>query len=574
MKRSVIIHLSDIHYDGTDSTNILLDNLQKDLSNMKINFNDGYDLLILTGDCINRGKTNLFPEFSDKLKEILKVCNLRKNRAVIVPGNHDSVRENTWLSAIKNKYNESKCHQDEMIKDIENDISPLYKEYNEFVEDYSNQKNGIGVKYYTIKDMIVRVIFLNSAWSTLAHCKYGELYIGDEQLDKIKNIIDSRKKKYDITIACLHHPLDWFRYDERVKLQEFLYSRMNVDFILHGHIHEASYESVSNMDIYTNTFCTGISYHKTGENCSRKDGMRYSIYEIDYDTRTINVYLRATNQNSEFVSDNRLYSKVNKDGFFSLPLGNINECLMPINSVTNSSGKNVFLNYEFVKKLMEKEDLLFKFYCGMEECISESFVNPKTENFEKFKQNWKINNNKKKIGKSEQQLCEKAFYIEQFEIYCMFVLNTLNGLFFKNHKHVRFLLRKYNKKSEKHEAFLAEGIYSDNIEHIKAFKWGEGMICKSYEKKAALLQSRNMEYHENGNSNGIWKDYLTIAVGGIELRKGRDLIPLLSLNIATDILENEKCLQALALSSIYDKIQEVFKLYNANMYDLVSLYDE
>ena len=103
MKRSVIIHLSDIHYDGTDSTNILLDNLQKDLSNMKINFNDGYDLLILTGDCINRGKTNLFPEFSDKLKEILKVCNLRKNRAVIVPGNHDSVRENTWLSAIKNK---------------------------------------------------------------------------------------------------------------------------------------------------------------------------------------------------------------------------------------------------------------------------------------------------------------------------------------------------------------------------------------------------------------------------------------------------------------------------------------
>jgi len=156
----------------------------------------------------------------------------------------------------------------------------------------------------------------------------------------------------------------------------------------------------------------------------------------------------------------------------------------------------------------------------------------------------------------------------------MFVLNTLNGLFFKNHKHVRFLLRKYNKNSEKHEAFLAEGIYSDNVECIKAFKWGEGMICKSYEKKAALLQSRNMECHENGNSNGIWKDYLTIAVGGIELRKGRDLIPLLSLNIATDTLENEKCLQALALSSIYDKIQEVFKLYNANMYDLISLYDE
>lgn len=93
-------------------------------------------------------------------------------------------------------------------------------------------------------------------------------------------------------------------------------------------------------------------------------------------------------------------------------------------------------------------------------------------------------------------------------------------------------------------------------------------------KKAALLQSRNMEYHADGNTTGVWKDYLTIAVAGIEVRKGRESIPLISINIATDILENEKCLQALAVSSIYDKIQEVFKLYHNNMYNLVSLYDE
>lgn len=80
---------------------------------------------------------------------------------------------------------------------------------------------------------------------------------------------------------------------------------------------------------------------------------------------------------------------------------------MPINSVTNSSGKNVFLNYDFVKTLMEKEDLLFKFYCGMEECISESFVNHKDENFEKFKQNWKKPTTKKRLEDSNNRYVKR-----------------------------------------------------------------------------------------------------------------------------------------------------------------------
>lgn len=571
MKKAVIIHLSDIHYDGSEDCNILMNKLQADLEIMKEQFITGYDLMVITGDSIDRGRTSLFSQFSDKLNNIIKICGLRKGRVAVVPGNHDSQRENKWLSPIQSKYG---TDTEKIIEDIKTDISPLYKEFNEFVESYSGSKNGIGVKYYSINDMIVRVILINSSWSTLAKCNYGELYIGDEQLEKLKGIIDGRKQKFDITIACMHHPLDWFRYDERIKLQNFLYNRMNVDFVLHGHIHEAYYDSMCNMDVYTNTFCTGISYHKTGENCSRKDGMRYSIYEIDYDTRTINVYLRATNQNCDFVSDNRLYTKVNKNGFFTLPLGNANECIMPIKSIYNEYKNNVFLNLEFVSRLLDKEDLLFKFYRGMEECIEESFINHNIEILEKYKTTWRRKNNKTELSKTDIEKCEKEFYKEQFEIYCLFVLNTLNGLFFTNHKHVRFLLRKYNKKTESHEAFLAEGIYADNINKIKSFKWGNGMICKSYQSQSALLKSRNMECHENGNSKGVWIDYLTIAISGIEIRKGRELIPLLSLNIATDILENELCLQALALSSIYDKIQEVFKLFSVRVHDLISLYDE
>ena len=100
------------------------------------------------------------------------------------------------------------------------------------------------------------------------------------------------------------------------------------------------------------------------------------------------------------------------------------------------------------------------------------------------------------------------------------------------------------------------------------------MICKSYKCKSALLKSQNLEYHSEGNSKDVWKEYLTIAVGGVEVKKSRELIPLFALNIATSSLENEFCLQALAMSSIYDKIQEVFSIYNVKAYEIVKLYED
>lgn len=582
MRKTVIVHLSDIHFDDSDASNQMLDNLQIDLQKMEKKVGK-YDLLALTGDCIDCGKVDLYREFANKLNQIMRGCSLRKNRAIIVPGNHDCKQSNPYLSAIKDKYegkkdiikNDTEIYKNER-QDIASDVSPIYKEFNEFAQSYSNKPNGIGVKYYGTQNMTVRVILLNSCWSTLVNNKYGELYIGDEQLQQIKLECDRSKKGFHLSIACLHHPLDWFSYEERIKLQQFLYNKLNVDFILHGHIHESSYESQSNIDMFTNTFCTGISYHKTGETDSRKDGMRYSIYDIDYDARTVNIYVRATNKNSEFVDDNRLYSKVNKDGFFTLPLGSVSECVMPFDSVSNSSRNSIFLSKDMVQLILEKEELLFRFYRGMEDVIEENFIKKYEEEWEKFKKGWIKERKIKKLDKIDNHKCQHDFYVEQFELYCMHVLNTLNALFFTNHKHVRFLLRKYNRETNCHETFFAEGIYSsqDELDKVKNFKWKEGMIYRSYQAQAALLQSKNMDYHESGNSTGIWIDYLTIAISGIEAHRGRELIPLLSLNIATDIIENESCLQALALTSVYDKMQEVFKLFNTRVCNLVTLYDE
>lgn len=573
MEKAVIVHLSDIHYNGSEESCKIIDNLLKDLDTMKSEVGH-YDLLAITGDCIDKGKTQLFEEFSKKVNLILKTCELPiKNKTIVVPGNHDASYNNQWIRNLVSTHGQKY----EMInQNIENDLTIFYKEFNEFVQKYSSPINGVGIKYLTVNGIVIRSIFINSSWSTLSHDLsenvYGKLCIGDMQLDEISKKLSIRKKKYDITIACMHHSLDWFEYNERIKLQNFLYSTVKVDFIFHGHIHDASYDSIFNMDSSTNIFCTGIAYNKTGENCSRKDGYRYSIYELDKYTRTINVYLRSTNNKGEFVSDNRLYSKVNKEGFFTVPMGNITECIIPIKSVDNNKKYNLFLNKEIVELILKKEEKLFKYYCGMDATLEQMLQKSKKDN---FFENWKKLNNKKILNRNDKILCEKDFYKEQFELYCMYALNNLNALFFSNHTDIRFLLRRYDPIQNKHIVVFAEGTRStiEDIKRVKNFTWGEGMIYHSYKAKSPLLKSTNLKCHKDGNTRDIWKEYLTIAIDGIEVHKSRELIPLLALNIATESADNEKCLHALAMSSIYDKMQEIFKLFNYKAYDLLKLYD-
>lgn len=563
MNKAVIIHLSDIHFDGLDESNHIMNNLIDDLTDMK-KYVGQYDLLTITGDCVDKGKVDLFNLFSKKLNELIRKNDLKANKIVIVPGNHDVSHENSWLVALK----ESQKSILEINRRMESDYAAIFREYNDFVKKYQCPDNGFGVKYYTCNGLVIRIIFINSSWSTLTNNKYGDLIIGEKQLEYIKGKLTN--KKYDYTIACMHHPLDWFTFNDRIRIQKFLYDELKVDFLFHGHIHEASYDSINNMDNNTSIFCTGISYHKTGENCSRKDGMRYSIYEIDKDTHTVNIYLRATNEQGVFVGDNRLYTKVNKDGFFTIPIGNITECLLPLSNASQTDKSFVFTNRNFVELLLHKEEYLFRYYCKMEKIVDQLLQKGKLEEFINKKKK-----GRKKIKQSEKREWEKEFYKEQFEYYCMFVLNDLNALFFERHKDVRLLLRRYNPRTNEHIAVFAEGVHSslEEIDKVKKFTWGEGMIYASYKSKSALLMSKNIESHINGNSKGVWKDYLTIAIGGIEVKGHGGQVPLFALNIATESFENERCLQALALSSIYDKIQEVFKLFQTRAMDLAEIYD-
>ncbi|WP_166432642.1 metallophosphoesterase family protein [Lacrimispora amygdalina] len=588
MRRVNVIHLSDIHFDNSNKSNEILEELKEDLLKMKEELG-GFHLLLITGDCVDKGQVELFKEFCNKLNIIVKSCGLTKKKVLIMLGNHDSSKKNPWLTSFFSSIDNEKMSKEEVLNSIEPTISPLYPDYNENVKKYVNTPDGIGVNEFQFKfdnqtSTKIRVISVNTSWSTAIYNKYGDLIIGDTQIEKLKKSIEElnnkqkiyKQKKCDYTILCMHHPLDWFKYNERKKIEQFIKSS-EVDFVLHGHIHTAGFENVNNIDNTSNIFCTGISYQKTGETCSRKDGMRYSIYEINKDTQTVNVYIRSTNDQGKFVEDNRLYKK-SKNGFFTMSLENPNNCVLPFKTVDNVSKMYTVLNQETVRKILSKERLLFDLYCNMEQviqnqylplCESETFA----KEIEKYEESWKKKNT---IGCDEfvtkgKETCKKDFYREQFELFCYDLLINLHSVFFKSSKTVRFLIRKYDTEQKVHKAFVSEG-YNDKLDNIKNFPWETSLVYHSFKKESALLQSCNYKYYDKGNSD-IWINSLTITINNICVQTKSEMIPLLSFNIAISEQKSEACLEALALSSIYEKIRAIFNLFDNQVINIASLYE-
>lgn len=572
MRRVNIIHLSDIHFDNSKESNNILEALKEDLEKMKDDIGD-FHLLLITGDCVNKGHVELFEIFCDKLNGILKKCTINKRKVAIVLGNHDASKENPLLISFLDGITSKKMTETEALNKLEPRIATLYPEYNEIIKNYARTPDGIGVIEFSVKNdnqtnSKIRVILINSSWSTVINNKYGELVVGDTQLDVLKKNIEelnckqkkSKQKKCDYTILCMHHPLDWFKYVERSKVERFIKSS-EVDFVLHGHIHTAGFDNVNNVDNTSNIFCTGISYHKTGENCSRKDGMRYSIYEINKDTQTVNVYIRSTNDEGNFVEDNRLY-KNSKNGFFTMPLENPYNCILPFKSVDSVSKMYTVLNQETVCKILLKEKLLFDLYCNMERSVQSEYILVSGNKVEEEYKEWAAKNCN--VGKKE-------FFKKQFELFCFEFLLNMYVVFFKESESVRLLIRLYDKVEKTHKTFVSTGSIED-ADKIKNFLWKTSLIYHSYKKEAALLQSCNYKHYEKGNSN-TWKDSLTVTINNICINSKSEMIPILSFSISISDQKYETCLQALALSSIYEKVREIFNLFNDRVFKLVDLYE-
>lgn len=321
-----IVHLSDIHipkdYVKDQDFRTVKQNLIKDIEKQKKALGP-MDIVVFSGDFVNKGLTELFSESAkDFITTILTAAEVPRTNVVFVPGNHDAKRpEGMVLEHILKVRNN--CE----VTNNKDDVAFLCKRFDifsEFIRTFDDScKKSYGVKDIVLDSgKIFRFIRLNSALATYDGSDYNNLFITKVQLDEIMSEIDENVKP-ELTFLVMHHPLDWFTYDERQLLDEYISddTKFNVDIIMNGHIHNGHVSLKSDLDNNIITLVSGIGYGKINRKASvYPENYRYAIYCIDDINNKLEGHLRITNSKKTFGPDLSLYKKINVNGVFSIPL--------------------------------------------------------------------------------------------------------------------------------------------------------------------------------------------------------------------------------------------------------------
>jgi tetratricopeptide (TPR) repeat protein len=150
--------------------------------------------------------------------------------------------------------------------------------------------------------------------------------LGKWQLEGIRALCSVDLPAADLTLALMHHPLDWLSDKEQSQAFKFLGSPalLNADGVLHGHFHRGDIRVTADPDATVVSLVSGIGYPPESQ---RERGRvkpaecRYALYEFDTKRRRIGAWLRAASQDSHFAADTALYELGAEDGHVVMPMG-------------------------------------------------------------------------------------------------------------------------------------------------------------------------------------------------------------------------------------------------------------
>jgi len=258
-----LVHLSDIHLSKQnfqEFKNNYRDALLKDLESY--HRQKKIDLLIITGDLIDKGGFSLFdlPEYKDEsdpyvifekefIFPIIERIGIDKNDILFIPGNHDIdenqilwVQEKKMKSSLKNEtvngylntnhgsFNETNIRI-QKFKEFEKRFHTNNSKYN-----FSNNQSSY---VYTYNAENVGILLVNDSWrcSTcrIANEEEGHFFGVQQLYDGLEEL-----KKYDpiFNICLFHHSLNDFREKDEVKR---VLHQSSIGLVLFGHYHTTAF---------------------------------------------------------------------------------------------------------------------------------------------------------------------------------------------------------------------------------------------------------------------------------------------------------------------------------------------
>jgi ppGpp synthetase/RelA/SpoT-type nucleotidyltranferase/predicted MPP superfamily phosphohydrolase len=274
-----ILHLSDIHFGISDSTNeqpriaVALDRAFKDDAIAP-------DIVVFSGDLAQRGLPN---EFAKGQAWLAKLVESWSAKLFIVPGNHDVHRTET-----KHKLFRAVAESDQIYNEWKS--TPHWTHLRSFFEWHDAARAKLPIPYNwndqygfhfrgEIAGVTVNVIGLNSAMLSCADDDRENLVIDTRYLNDALARVGGPE---ELVIAVAHHPTDFLKPWNREQVVQLFGQETGVNLFLHGDTHQQLATSVASSTGSAHaTLSAGATYQ------SSPGRLDCSSYTLDFERREL-----------------------------------------------------------------------------------------------------------------------------------------------------------------------------------------------------------------------------------------------------------------------------------------------
>lgn len=205
------------------------------------------DAVIITGDLTFSADEEEYKETENFLREISSTYNIHSSRIALCPGNHDF------------SFSENPSKKESPVEKSSDVAQANFRAFYQKFFCCEPNKFSCSIKRFLTKSLVpVEIICINSIMLEQEKGMFqGMGYVGQEQLDYIKENLDKNADTNAVRILVLHHHLLPITYSETPRkdytysitldvgrINEFV-SQYGIKLVLHGHGHKNYYAKFS-----------------------------------------------------------------------------------------------------------------------------------------------------------------------------------------------------------------------------------------------------------------------------------------------------------------------------------------
>lgn len=289
MSKLTWVHLSDLHFGKNEVDNYEQSHIVKELASDIValvqKHNLCIDFIFFTGDIVFSGSKESYDKAYEYLCLLAKSANVDISNVIVVPGNHDVVR-NPLLSTLPTPKSSKDVSALTGNKAELEQYTSGFQNFQNFTRQICGFDRYTDNKLYSVVNQKVHgksvsIMALNTSWLAVKDIQQGDAVLGERQVrEALQDTDDS-----DIIIALMHHPFSWLSEDDNSMAKGLLEKR--ADFVLNGHIHRIS--DVGKLSLFGNAFnlSSGSIY---GDNSEFSNA--YNIVQCDFDEGIGTIFFR------------------------------------------------------------------------------------------------------------------------------------------------------------------------------------------------------------------------------------------------------------------------------------------